>query len=204
MVNEVMGYKSPLYGRMTASMEVLPFDYLDAAQFFPNFSIEQQLLAFGILGGIPRYLNAFSDEKSIKENIQDEIMTDLSTYMGQAFEDICVQFLKRKAKAKELPFVPAEMGKWWGNNPAIRAQDDVDILAYNRKRTEALFCECKFTNRPMPMEEYEDLVIATKAFPEAIRKHLIFISKSGYAESVQRRAAEEGAVLYTIDDLFRI
>ena len=104
MVNEVMGYKSPLYGRMTASMEVLPFDYLDAAQFFPNFSIEQQLLAFGILGGIPRYLNAFSD----------------------------------------------------------------------------------------------------KAFPEAIRKHLIFISKSGYAESVQRRAAEEGAVLYTIDDLFRI
>lgn len=320
MVNEVMGYKSPLYGRMTASMEVLPFDYLDAAQFFPNFSIEQQLLAFGILGGIPRYLNAFSDEKSIKENIQDailrngaflydepimllkmelrepnvynsilqaiargynkvseiadctheerskcskylitlqsirlvekrtpcgesesskktiytltdhfyrfwyqfvfanksyyemlgtgeaadEIMTDLSTYMGQAFEDICVQFLKRKAKAKELPFVPAEMGKWWGNNPAIRAQDDVDILAYNRKRTEALFCECKFTNRPMPMEEYEDLVIATKAFPEAIRKHLIFISKSGYAESVQRRAAEEGAVLYTIDDLFSI
>ena len=74
MVNEVMGYKSPLYGRMTASMEVLPFDYLDAAQFFPNFSIEQQLLAFGILGGIPRYLNAFSDEKSIKENIQDAIL----------------------------------------------------------------------------------------------------------------------------------
>ena len=48
--------------------------HLDAAQFFPNFSIEQQLLAFGILGGIPRYLNAFSDEKSIKENIQEAIL----------------------------------------------------------------------------------------------------------------------------------
>ena len=124
--------------------------------------------------------------------------------MGPVFEKICEQYLIRAARAKKLPFIPYKMGKWWGNNPAIRAQDDVDILAYNRKRTEALFCECKFTNRPMPMEEYEDLVIATKAFPETIRKHLIFISKSGYAESVQRRAAEEGAVLYTIDDLFRI
>lgn len=122
--------------------------------------------------------------------------------MGQAFEDICIQFLKLQAKAKKLPFIPAEIGKWWGNNPAIHAQDDVDILAYNRKHTEALFCECKFTSRPMPMEEYEDLVIATKAFPDSLVKHLAFISKSGYTEPVKRRAAEEGAVLYTIKDLF--
>ena len=122
--------------------------------------------------------------------------------MGQAFEDICIQFLKRQAKAKKLPFIPAEIGKWWGNNPAIHARDDVDILAYNRTRTEALFCECKFTNRPMPMEEYEDLVIATKAFPDSLVKHLVFISKSGYTEPVKRRAAEEGAVLYTVKDMF--
>lgn len=318
MVNEVMGYKSPLYGRMTASMEVLPFDYLDAAKFFPNYSNEDQLLAYGILGGIPRYLNAFSDQRSIAENIRDsilhngaflydepimllkmelrepnvynsilqaiargynkiseiadftheerskcskylitlqairlvekntpcgeganskktiysltdhfyrfwyqfifanksyyellgeqgatdEILAELPTYMGQAFEDICIQFLKRLAKAKKLPFIPAEIGKWWGNNPAIHAQDDVDILAYNRKRTEALFCECKFTSRPMPMDEYEDLVIATKAFPDSLVKHLVFISKSGYTEPVKRRAAEEGAVLYTVKDMF--
>ena len=74
MVNEVMGYKSPLYGRMTASMEVLPFDYLDAAKFFPNYNNEDQLLASGILGGIPRYLNAFSDRHSIAENIRDSIL----------------------------------------------------------------------------------------------------------------------------------
>lgn len=54
----------------------------------------------------------------------------------------------------------------------------------------------------MPMEEYEDLVATTKAFPDSLVKHLVFISKSGYTEPVKRRAAEEGAVLYTVKDLF--
>ena len=74
MINDIMGYESPLYGRTTASMEVLPFDYLDAARFFPNYSMEEKLMAYGVLGGIPRYLNAFSDEYSIQENIETEIL----------------------------------------------------------------------------------------------------------------------------------
>ena len=52
------------------------------------------------------------------------------------------------------------------------------------------------------MEEYDDLVTATKAFSEAMKKHLMFISKSGFTAPVQKRAAEEGAVLLTIKDLF--
>ncbi len=56
----------------------------------------------------------------------------------------------------------------------------------------------------MPMEEYEDLVTATKAFPEAMKKYLMFISKSGFTEPVKRRAEEEGAVLLTAEDLFKL
>lgn len=136
------------------------------------------------------------------KDASQEIMEDIPNYMGMAFEEICRQYLIRQAKEKRLPFIPAEIGKWWGNNPAIRAQDDVDLLALNKKKTEGLFCECKYTRRPMPMEEYEDLVLATKAFPEEMKKHLMFISKSGYTLPVQRRAKEEGTILLTIDDLF--
>lgn len=104
--------------------------------------------------------------------------------------------------SRKLPFIPAQIGKWWGTNPVILAQDDVDLLAFNKKRTKALFCECKFTNRPMPMEEYDDLVTAVRAFPESMRKYLLFISKSGFTAPVIRRAAEEGTVLLTADALF--
>lgn len=131
-----------------------------------------------------------------------EIAEDISDFMGLAFEQICTEYLIRQAKLRKLPFIPAEIGKWWGNNPSIKAQDDVDILALNKKRTEAIFCECKFTNRPMPMEEYEDLIIAANAFPEAMKKHFMFISKSGFTEPVKRRAEQEGAVLLGLDDLF--
>ena len=69
MLNDVMGYKSPLYGRSTGSMEVLPFDYLESAEFFPDYSEEDKIIAYGILGGVPRYLNAFDSKRSLRENI---------------------------------------------------------------------------------------------------------------------------------------
>ena len=43
MINDIMGYKSPLYGRVTGSLEVKPFDYLDGAKFFPDYSNEEKL-----------------------------------------------------------------------------------------------------------------------------------------------------------------
>lgn len=124
--------------------------------------------------------------------------------MGPVFEQICLQYLVRQAKAGNLPFVPYRIGKWWGTNPKLRRQDDVDVLALDKSGTKAIFCECKFRNMPMPMEEYEDLLASTEAFPDVQEKYLIFISKSGYTSPVRRRAKEEGAKLLTLEDLFRL
>ena len=104
--------------------------------------------------------------------------------------------------AKKLPFIPYKMGKWWGNNLLIKAQDDVDILAFDKTGKKVLLCECKFRNKPMPMEEYDDLVMAAEMFKNAEEKYLMFFSKSGFTESVKERAARENAVLLTIEDLY--
>lgn len=318
MLNDVMGYKSPLYGRSTGSMEVLPFDYLESAEFFPDYSEEDKIIAYGILGGVPRYLNAFDSKRSLRENIiseiltegaflndepqtllrmelrepavynsileavangcnrvveiadriheekskcskyiltlqalrllekhvpcgepesskkgiyvitdnfyrfwyryvfsnksyyemlgmdkaADEIMGELSDYMGLVFEDICRQYLIRQAKTGKLPFVPYVIGKWWGNNPVIKAQDDVDLLALDKKKEKGIFVECKFRNRPMAMEEYDDLVTATEAFPSVKEKKLIFISRGGFTAAVKRRAEEEDVDLVGVKELY--
>ena len=76
MVNQIMGYESPLYGRTTSVMEILPFDYLDSGKFFPFYSNEEKLTAYGILGGIPRYLNASTPKCSIQENLEKEILAN--------------------------------------------------------------------------------------------------------------------------------
>lgn len=77
MVNEVLGYSSPLYGRRTANMELKPLNYLEATKFFPNFSNIDKITAYLILGVIPYYLQTFTDKFSIKENISEFIFNDV-------------------------------------------------------------------------------------------------------------------------------
>lgn len=320
MLNDVMGYKSPLYGRITRNMEIKPFDYFESCEFFPNYNIIDKMIAYGILGGVPRYLEAFNPDLSLEENIKfnlltegsflndepqtllrielrepaiynsilesisngcnkiseisdrihedrskcskyiitlqtlrliekhvpctepqtskkgiyeitdnyyrfwyrylftnknyyammgidlscNEIFENINDYMGPIFETICQQYLFRAAKQKKLPFIPYQIGKWWGNNPLIRAQDDIDILALDKSGEKAIFCECKFRNKPMPMEEYDDLVTASNIFTHIKEKHLMFFSKSGFTEPVKERAKKEGASLLTISDLFNL
>ena len=124
--------------------------------------------------------------------------------LWEMLEEICKEYIIRLAKKRMLPFIPYHLGKWWGTNPIIKAQDDVDLLAVDRSGKKAIFIECKFTSHPMPYDEYEDLVIASKAFEKIEEKHFWFISKSGYTDSVIKQAKKDNAVLLSIDDLFNL
>lgn len=72
--DEILGYKNPLYGRTTGIYKLEPLPYTDAIKFFPNYSDEDKLVAYSILGGIPHYLQQFDGEKSIEENIKNAIL----------------------------------------------------------------------------------------------------------------------------------
>ena len=43
-----MGRKSPLHDRQTATLEITPFYYIESSNFFPNYSNEDKLIAYGI------------------------------------------------------------------------------------------------------------------------------------------------------------
>lgn len=57
MEYQVMGYKSPLYGRRTAQFRIEPLDYRETAAFASNLSVPDQALLFGVTGGVPLYIN---------------------------------------------------------------------------------------------------------------------------------------------------
>jgi AAA+ ATPase superfamily predicted ATPase len=69
MENQVLGHKSPLFGRRTAQFRVLPFDYRETALFHPSFAPEDNALVYGITGGVPLYVSYFSDSASMEENV---------------------------------------------------------------------------------------------------------------------------------------
>ncbi len=71
MEDEVLGEKSPLYGRRTAQLKLGPFDYRDAARMMPDCSPEERLSYYASLGGTPYYLEGIDHGKSYIENMID-------------------------------------------------------------------------------------------------------------------------------------
>lgn len=71
---ELLAEKNPLYGRTTGVYKMKPLPYTDALKFFPNYSEEEKLLAYSILGGVPHYLRQFDSKLSLKENVKLHIL----------------------------------------------------------------------------------------------------------------------------------
>ena len=72
---ELLAEKNPLYGRATGIYKMTEMGFYDAIRFFPDYSDEDKVLAYSILGGIPHYLRQFRPELSVAENIKKNILT---------------------------------------------------------------------------------------------------------------------------------
>ncbi|QDA31398.1 ATP-binding protein [Thermococcus indicus] len=85
MMERLLGYKSPIYGRRTAQLRVNPLGFFGARAFLPRYSIEEFVRAYGILGGTPAYLLEFDDSKSIEENLKSYFQPDSFLYGDARF-----------------------------------------------------------------------------------------------------------------------
>lgn len=78
MEDHVLAYKSPLYGRRTAQIKLLPFDFEETCRYFKNLSNEDKALIYGIVGGTPQYLLQINDSLSVEENIKNTFLNPMS------------------------------------------------------------------------------------------------------------------------------
>ncbi|QSQ08751.1 hypothetical protein H0A61_01096 [Koleobacter methoxysyntrophicus] len=295
---EVLGYKSPLYGRRTAQLIVEPFDFFESRDFFPNYDFENQVIAYGVLGGIPQYLSNFDDTKDIYENIKTKILdkasylyeepklllkqevrepalynsiieaiasgssklneistkvgvdTDkcskyistlinlkilekitpvglkeksrksiykiknnffrfwyrfifnnkalieqglvdeviekkikpfINNFIGTVYEEICIDYLKILNKNKALPFIFEKIGKWWGNNPYKKCEEEIDIIALDEDNI--IFGECKWQDRKIDMAVLNVLIEKSALFSYR-NKYYVLFSKRGFTDNV--------------------
>lgn len=74
MEKEILGRKSPLFGRRTGQVALHPLSFEDLKFFFPRYSEVDRVFAYSILGGTPAYLQRFSDHKTIEQNVKEEIL----------------------------------------------------------------------------------------------------------------------------------
>lgn len=71
---ELLAEKNPLYGRATGIYKMAAMDFYDAAKFFPDYSEQEKVLVYSILGGIPHYLKQFDAKKPLADNIKQNIL----------------------------------------------------------------------------------------------------------------------------------
>ena len=88
--DHVLAYKAPLYGRRTAQMKILPFDFEDTCRYFQHFSDEEKALIYGITGGTPQYLFQMNDTLSIEDNIKNTFL-NTSSFLFEETENLLKQ-----------------------------------------------------------------------------------------------------------------
>lgn len=93
MENQVLGYQSPLYGRRTAQFKILPFDYRETGEWFPEYSYEEKAIMYGVTGGVPLYLEQFSQTRTVRENILEQ-MFDRSAMLFEEPSNLLKQELR--------------------------------------------------------------------------------------------------------------
>lgn len=312
MEYQVLGYKSPLYGRRTAQFKIKPFTYYESAELLTSFNAEDQAVLYGVTGGVPEYVARIRLDLSVKENIKNLFLSEsghlfeepanllkqelrepstyngiitaiangasklneiasknglesnkcakyisalialgiikkdkpltesesrksiylledqmfrfwyrfipgnmssivtgladivydkavapqLSGYMGQIFEQICTQYLIRENAKLTLPFVFGTIGRWWGNNPDKKRQEEIDILAIDESNV--IFGECKWRNELTGIGVLNELIEKSKLFKQYKNKYYILFSKSGFTKELEETAAKRNNT-YLVD-----
>ena len=319
VIEEIIDNSSkPLYGRKTAELKLLPFDYMEAREFFPNYSKEDYIKAYSILGGIPLYLKLFDDRLSVKENVIKNCLSQtgvlfneietllrmelketyfyknimlainagastfntikervdensakvakymnvlcnlgfikkevpcgeksnsrntlysicdnyfafyfmfifkkqnmlnglispelyfereinderLNVFIGHRFETICETYLKKLFYNGKMPFFAENLGRWWGNNPVLKRQEEIDLLALDDEN--ALICECKYTKEKFDEKQLKDLQDSALCINRANKRYMIF-SKNGVSLGVASKIKGDASYsVVTIDEL---
>ncbi len=80
MESQTLAYNSPLYGRRTAQIRLkqIPFGYYH--QFFPDKSRKELIEMYAVTGGVPKYIELFSESQDIYEAI-DKCVLNRSGYL---------------------------------------------------------------------------------------------------------------------------
>ena len=75
MEREILGARNPLYGRRTGEWLLKPLSFADSRAFFPDLEVQDQIERYGVLGGIPAYLERFDPKGPLAHNVVRHILS---------------------------------------------------------------------------------------------------------------------------------
>lgn len=123
-----------------------------------------------------------------------------ATYVGQQFETVCLQWVKRMNGGDAVPLLATRFGKWWGNNPRRREQTDIDVVAGDPASKTLLIGECKWRNAFNESKAVEALRERAGLIDGYASTHLMLFSKRPVSEAT--RANNPDVTFLSAADLY--
>ena len=123
------------------------------------------------------------------------------TAMLAVFEECVKQYMWRALKEKRLPVSFKRIGRWWGNNPKERCEEEIDFIAFSGKK--AIFGECKWRNENISEDILDALIKKAIVFHNFTDVTYMLFSKSEFNVELKKREKRQNNIsLISIDDMF--
>lgn len=128
---------------------------------------------------------------------KQRIVPYLDDYLGLTFEDLCRQYVRLYA-GERLGVIPdGEVGRFWSRDV------EIDILCRNDDGSHTCG-ECKWSTRLVGESMLTDLQVKAQSLPAPWQERLRYVlfSRSGFTESLQRRALQGECTLIDLKELY--
>lgn len=129
------------------------------------------------------------------------IKRHLSDYMGLVFEQMCREYLLRYAT--DLPIILSDIGQWWGTDPKVKKEVQIDIVGSPVEGDEYIIGSCKYRGDPIGVVELELIRHYADVFGKGKKYHFYIFSKSGFTKGLQELGDMGEVKLVTLDDMYR-
>lgn len=145
MENEVLGYRSPLYGRRNGQIKVEPLKFKNVRHFFPQKDAEEIVRIYGCLGGVPAYLNKFDQNLPFIDNVNKNILQRATFFYDEA--TFLLKEELREPTSYELILEAISRGK----NRVSEIADETGIHVYNVPKYLRVLIGLGFLSREWPV-----------------------------------------------------
>ena len=129
------------------------------------------------------------------KDVIDLVRKDMSQHLGAIYEKVAIETLWQNME-KLFPF--SAIGRWWDNN------EEIDIIALNKDSDTILFCEVKWSEKPVGINIYDELKQKAQKVQwggKTRKEYFCLFSKKGFTDAMVKLALEEGIALFHEDKL---
>jgi uncharacterized protein len=74
LIESVLSYNSPLYGRRTSQIHLEEFTFKDSLEFMKNKNIQEQIEFYSVTGGVAKYLLFIDKDENFKDFLLNKVL----------------------------------------------------------------------------------------------------------------------------------